>query len=97
VTSSTCDCTPLAGENPPLAEEPATPRTAVRILLKKTAGNGNSSFHFDENDLRGPMRREKWMVRAAVVGGAVSLIAAGLFWLVLTQPVAVAQVLDRAF
>jgi hypothetical protein len=43
------------------------------------------------------MRREKWLVRAAVVGGAVSLIAAGLFWLVLTQPVAVAQVLDRAF
>ena len=40
---------------------------------------------------------DKWLVRAAILGATVAVIAAVLFWLVLTQPVALARVLDRAF
>ncbi len=42
-------------------------------------------------------RRDKWLVRAAILGGVATLLAAGVFWLVLTRPVALAMVLDRAF
>jgi hypothetical protein len=40
---------------------------------------------------------DKWLVRAAILGAAATVLAAGLFWLVLTRPVAIAIVLDRAF
>lgn len=42
------------------------------------------------------MRRiNKWLIGAAVVGTAASLVAAGLLWFLVTHPVAVAQVLAR--
>ena len=40
---------------------------------------------------------DKWLMRAAILGGATAVVAAGLFWLVVTRPVAVALVLDRVF
>ena len=40
---------------------------------------------------------DKWLVRLAIIGAAAAVIGAGLFWLVLTQPVALAGLLDRAF
>lgn len=40
---------------------------------------------------------DKWLVRAAILGAAATVLAAGLFWLLLTRPVAVAVVLDRVF
>ena len=40
---------------------------------------------------------DKWLIRAAVLGATAAVLAAGLFWLMLTQPVAMAQALDRAF
>ena len=40
---------------------------------------------------------DKWLIRLALVGVTACVLAGGLFWLVLTRPVAVAMVLDRAF
>jgi len=40
---------------------------------------------------------DKWLMRAAVFGAVAAMIGAGVFWLVLTQPVALALSLDRAF
>lgn len=40
---------------------------------------------------------DKWLVRTAILGGTAALLAAGLFWLLLTRPVAVATVLQRLF
>lgn len=40
---------------------------------------------------------DTWLMRAALVGATACVLAAGLFWLVLTRPVAVAMVLERAF
>ena len=40
---------------------------------------------------------DKWLMRAAVLGLAATVLAAGLFWLLLTRPVAVATVLGRIF
>jgi hypothetical protein len=40
---------------------------------------------------------DKWLVRAAILGGVAAVLAAGLFWLLLTRPVAVASVLERMF
>jgi hypothetical protein len=40
---------------------------------------------------------DKWLIRTAILGGTAAVVAAGLFWLVLTRPVAVASVLDRLF
>ena len=42
-------------------------------------------------------RRDKWLVRAAVLGTVATVLAVAVFWLVLTRPVAMAAVLDRAF
>jgi hypothetical protein len=36
-------------------------------------------------------------MRAAILGGSAALAAAGLLWLMLTRPVAVAAVLGRLF
>ena len=40
---------------------------------------------------------DKWLIRTAILGGTAGLVAAGLFWLVLTRPVALASVLERIF
>ena len=40
---------------------------------------------------------DKWLMRMAIVGVTTAVLAAGLLWLVLTRPVAVAMVLDRTF
>ena len=40
---------------------------------------------------------DKWLVRAAILGGVATVLAAGLFWLLLTRPVAMAIVLGRVF
>jgi hypothetical protein len=40
---------------------------------------------------------DKWLIRTAILGGTAAVVAAGLFWLVLTRPVALASVLDRIF
>jgi hypothetical protein len=40
---------------------------------------------------------EKWLVRAAILGGTAAVVAVGLLWLLLTRPVAVAAVLGRLF
>lgn len=40
---------------------------------------------------------DKWLVRAAILGGTAAVLAAGLFWLLLTRPVAVATVLQQLF
>jgi hypothetical protein len=40
---------------------------------------------------------DKWLVRAAFLGLVATVLAAGLFWLVLTRPVALATVLGRIF
>jgi hypothetical protein len=39
----------------------------------------------------------KWLIRAAILGGTAAVIAAGLFYLLLTRPVAVATVLQQLF
>jgi putative flippase GtrA len=39
----------------------------------------------------------KWLISVAIVGGAATILAAALFWLLLTRPVAAAQVLGGAF
>lgn len=40
---------------------------------------------------------DRWLVNAALVGATACVVAAGLFWLILSRPVAVAMVLERAF
>ena len=40
---------------------------------------------------------DKWLVRLAIIGAAAAAIGAGLFWLVLTQPLALASFLERTF
>ena len=40
---------------------------------------------------------DKWLTRLAIVGALAAIAAGTLFWLVLTQPVALAGVLDRIF
>jgi putative flippase GtrA len=40
-------------------------------------------------------RTRRWAIAVAVVGTTASLVAAGLLWLLVTHPVAVAQVLAR--
>jgi hypothetical protein len=39
---------------------------------------------------------DKWLVRAAILGATAAVLGAGLFWLVLTQPVALAAIIERA-
>jgi hypothetical protein len=39
----------------------------------------------------------KWMVGAAIIGTTAAVLAAGLFYLLLTRPVAVASVLEQVF
>jgi hypothetical protein len=79
----TVDCTPLAGSRPPLAGEAETFRPPLRILLQKVNA---MAPHLD-----------RWLVRAAILGGIAALIGAGLFWLILTRPVEIAGVLHKAF
>jgi hypothetical protein len=38
-----------------------------------------------------------WLVAVALVGATATLLASGLLWLVLTRPVAVAQLVDGVF
>jgi len=40
-------------------------------------------------------RTRIWLVGAAVIGAVAGMAALGLFWLVLTQPVAVARALGH--
>jgi hypothetical protein len=40
---------------------------------------------------------DRWLMRAAILGVTATLLAGGLFWLLLTRPVAVATVLGRIF
>jgi hypothetical protein len=40
---------------------------------------------------------DKWLIRAAILGGTATILAAGLVWLLVTRPVAVATVLDQMF
>lgn len=42
-------------------------------------------------------RLDTWLMRLALVGVTAGVLAAGLFWLLLTRPVAVAMLLERAF
>ena len=42
-------------------------------------------------------RLNKWLVRAAIIGATAAALAAGLFYLLLTRPVAVATVLNQMF
>jgi hypothetical protein len=41
--------------------------------------------------------RSRWLVPVAIVGLTATILAAGLFWAVLTRPVAAAQFLGAAF
>jgi hypothetical protein len=41
--------------------------------------------------------RSRWLVPIAVVGLTAAILAVGLFWAVITQPVAAAQFLGAAF
>ena len=41
--------------------------------------------------------RSRWLVPVAVVGATATILAAGLFWLLMTRPVAAAQFLGAAF
>ena len=43
------------------------------------------------------MLRSRWLVPVAIVGVTATILAAGLFWAVLTQPVAAAQFLGSTF
>lgn len=79
----TVDCTPLAGSGPPLTGEGETFRSPLRILLMKAEA---MAPHLD-----------RWLVRAAILGGVAALIGAGLFWLILTRPVEIATVLGKTF
>ena len=38
---------------------------------------------------------DTWLMRAALVGATACVLAAGLFWLVLTRPVALDEALAR--
>jgi hypothetical protein len=40
-------------------------------------------------------RTRRWVIGVAVAGTAASLIAAGLLWLLVTHPIAVAQALAK--
>ena len=40
-------------------------------------------------------KRQRWLVGIAIVGTVASMMAAGLLWLLLTQPVAVVEALGR--
>jgi hypothetical protein len=40
---------------------------------------------------------DKWLIRAAILGLVATVLAAGLFWLALTRPVAMAAALGRIF
>ena len=42
-------------------------------------------------------RLNKWLVGAAILGATAAALAAGLFYLLLTRPVAVATVLEQMF
>ena len=39
----------------------------------------------------------RWVVAVGIVGTAAMIAAAGLLWVVLTRPVALAEFLQRAF
>jgi hypothetical protein len=39
----------------------------------------------------------RWLIPVAIAGAAATILAAGLFWAMLTQPVAAAQFLNTAF
>ena len=42
-------------------------------------------------------RLNKWLVGAAILGATAAVLAAGIFYLLLTRPVAVASVLEQMF
>jgi len=39
----------------------------------------------------------RWLIPVAVVGATAAVMAAALFWLVMTQPVAAARAIGQAF
>jgi hypothetical protein len=67
-----------------LAEEGETSRRGLRILILE----GWSAVM---------AKLDTWLVRAAILGGTAAVLAGGLFWLLLTRPVAMATVLGRIF
>ena len=68
-----------------MAEGRATTTRDLRMLLYTKDGSWKMS-HLN-----------KWLVRAAILGGTAAVLAAGLFYLLLTRPVAVASVLEQLF
>ena len=42
-------------------------------------------------------RMNRWLVGAAILGATAAALAAGLFYLLLTRPVAVASALEQMF
>jgi hypothetical protein len=40
---------------------------------------------------------DKWLMRAGIVGAVAAALGIAIVWLVLTRPVALATVLNRAF
>jgi hypothetical protein len=67
----------------PLAGRPEIGRVRVRILQQERRRTTMT-------------RTNKWLIGIALVGAAAGAAALGLFWLVLTRPVAIAQMIDRA-
>jgi hypothetical protein len=43
------------------------------------------------------MLRSRWLVPVAVVGLTATILAVGLFWILMTRPVAAAQLLGGSF
>lgn len=43
------------------------------------------------------INKRRWLVSMAVIGTTAAVVGAGLFWLVLTRPVAVAAMLGQVF
>jgi hypothetical protein len=43
------------------------------------------------------MLRNRWLVPVAIVGVTATILAAGLFWALMTRPVAAAQFLGNTF
>jgi hypothetical protein len=67
-----------------LAEGRGPRAPALRILLMEGGSAGMAQL-------------DKWLVRAAFLGLAATVLAGALFWLLLTRPVAMATVLGRVF
>ena len=43
------------------------------------------------------LKTRRWLIAVAVIGAAAGIMAAGLLWMLLTQPVAVVEAFGRGF